>query len=376
MTLPPPSASAPAGHALALTGLTRRYGAFTAVQDVSLSVASGQFLTLLGPSGSGKTTILMMVAGFTEPSAGSILLDGRDITALPPERRDFGMVFQGYALFPHMTVAENVSFPLRVRGLARAARDAKVRAALDLVQLDRFADRKPAQLSGGQQQRVALARALVFDPALLLLDEPLSALDKKLRGELQEELKALHRRIGRTFINVTHDQEEALRLSDRVAILDHGRLVQQGSPLELYERPATRFVADFLGRSNFLAGTVREVRPGAMALLAGATRVVQAVPEGAPRLALGTPGLLALRPEKITLLAPGEAADTEVAGEIAAWSYHGTGFSLAVQTTDLGILHVALPAWRAAISPTEGIPVRLGWPADASVPVAEDSHAA
>ncbi len=365
-----------AGHALELAGLTRRYGAFTAVQDVSLSVASGEFLTLLGPSGSGKTTILMMVAGFTEPSEGHVRLDGRDITVLPPERRDFGMVFQGYALFPHMTVAENVAFPLRVRGISRAARDEKVKAALDLVQLDRFADRKPAQLSGGQQQRVALARALVFEPALLLLDEPLSALDKKLRGELQEELKTLHRRIGRTFINVTHDQEEALRLSDRVAILDHGRLVQQGTPQDLYERPKTRFVADFLGRSNFLAGTVREVRPGAMALLAGATRLVQAVPEGSPRLALGAPGVLALRPEKITLLAAGETADTEVTGAIAAWSYHGTGFALAVQTADLGLLQVALPAWRAPIAPTEGMPVRLGWPADASVPVAEDSHAA
>ncbi len=368
--------SSTAGHALALRGLTRRYGSFVAVRDVSLNVESGEFVTLLGPSGSGKTTMLMMVAGFTEPSEGTILLDGRDITALPPERRDFGMVFQGYALFPHMTVAENVAFPLRVRGLGRAAREEKVRAALDLVQLDRFADRKPAQLSGGQQQRVALARALVFDPALLLLDEPLSALDKKLRGELQEELKALHRRVGRTFINVTHDQEEALRLSDRVAILDHGRLVQQGSPLELYERPATRFVADFLGRSNFLAGVVREVRPGAMALVAGGTRLVQAVAYGAPKLALGTPGLLALRPEKISLLAEGEAADTEVAGEIAAWSYHGTGFALSVQTVDLGLLQVALPAWRAPIAPAEGMAVRLGWPADASVPVAEDSHAA
>ena len=368
--------SAAAGHALDLRGLTRRYGAFVAVRDVSLKVESGEFVTLLGPSGSGKTTMLMMVAGFTEPSEGSILLDGRDITALPPERRDFGMVFQGYALFPHMTVAENVAFPLRVRGLSRAAREEKVRAALDLVQLERFAERKPAQLSGGQQQRVALARALVFEPALLLLDEPLSALDKKLRGELQEELKTLHRRIGRTFINVTHDQEEALRLSDRVAILDHGCLVQQGSPLELYERPATRFVADFLGRSNFLAGTVREVRPGAMAVLAGGTRLVQAVVEGAPRLALGAPALLALRPEKISLLAPDESADTEVAGEIAAWSYLGTGFALSVQTADLGMLQVALPAWRAPIAPAEGMPVRLGWPADASVPVAEDSHAA
>jgi putative spermidine/putrescine transport system ATP-binding protein len=194
-----------AAHALELRGLSKRYGSFTAVDDVSLRVDRGQFLTLLGPSGSGKTTILMAIAGFVALSGGAVLLDGRDITTIPPERRDFGMVFQGYALFPHMTVAENVAFPLRARGMPRAARDAKVRATLDLVQLGRFADRRPSQLSGGQQQRVALARALVFDPALLLLDEPLSALDKKLRAELQDELKALHRRVGRTFVNVTHD---------------------------------------------------------------------------------------------------------------------------------------------------------------------------
>jgi len=227
------------GHALALDGLTKRYGSFTAVDNVSLRVESGEFLTLLGPSGSGKTTILMAVAGFVAPSAGTVLLDGRDITPLPPEKRDFGMVFQGYALFPHMNVAENVGFPLRVRGLSRADRDAKVRAALDLVQLGQFTDRLPKQLSGGQQQRVALARALVFDPNLLLLDEPLSALDKKLRAELQEELKALHQRVGRTFLNVTHDQEEALSLSDRIAILNHGKLIQAGAPAALYELPAT-----------------------------------------------------------------------------------------------------------------------------------------
>ena len=249
--------AAGAGHALSLRNVTRRYGEAAAVADVSLEVGRGEFLTLLGPSGSGKTTLLMMIAGFVEPSAGQVLLDGRDITALPPEKRSFGMVFQGYALFPQMTVAENVAFPLRVRRIGRAERESRVRATLDLVQLGRFAERRPHQLSGGQQQRVALARALVFDPALLLLDEPLSALDKKLRAELQDELKALHRRVGRTFINVTHDQEEALSLSDRIAILNHGRLIQQGSPAELYERPATRFVAGFLGEANRLDCEVR-----------------------------------------------------------------------------------------------------------------------
>ena len=367
-----PRAGKGTGHALELCSLSKSYGAFTAVDAVSLRVERGQFLTLLGPSGSGKTTILMAIAGFVAPSEGAVLLDGRDITALPPERREFGMVFQGYALFPHMTVAENVAFPLRVRRLSRAEREAKVRAALDLVQLDRFADRRPAQLSGGQQQRVALARALVFDPDLLLLDEPLSALDKKLRAELQEELKALHRRVGRTFVNVTHDQEEALSLSDQVAILNHGRLVQMGAPAALYERPRTRFVADFLGTSNFLRGTVQEAGASGLAVQAGGTRLLQAGADLPP----GSPVLLSLRPEKIALLGEAERAANEVAGTIAAWAYLGAGYSLTVRTADLGALRVALPAWRAPIAPSEGLPVRLGWAADAAVPVLEDADAA
>jgi putative spermidine/putrescine transport system ATP-binding protein len=359
--------SGAAGHALALQGVSKRYGSFTAVQDASLAVESGQFLTLLGPSGSGKTTILMVIAGFVAPNEGRVLLDGRDITALPPERRDFGMVFQGYALFPHMSVAENVAFPLRVRKLGKANRDAKVRATLDLVQLDRFADRKPFQLSGGQQQRVALARALVFDPALLLLDEPLSALDKKLRAELQDELKALHRRVGRTFINVTHDQEEALSLSDRIAILNHGRLVQMGTPEELYERPATRFVADFLGKSNFIEGEVDGSSPAGFTLRRGAARVhaTGQAPSGR--------ALLSIRPEKIALLTDGAAEENVSDGRITAWSYLGTGYAITVATPDLGDLRVHLPAWRAPVSPCEGLPVRLSWSRDAAVAVAEDA---
>jgi putative spermidine/putrescine transport system ATP-binding protein len=360
-------------HALALDGLSKRYGTFTAVDRVSLSVEQGAFLTLLGPSGSGKTTILMCIAGFVEPTEGAILLDGRDIVKLPPERRDFGMVFQGYALFPHMTVAENIAFPLRVRRMGAAAREAKVRGALDLVQLAGFADRLPRQLSGGQQQRVALARALVFDPALLLLDEPLSALDKKLRAELQDELKALHRRVGRTFVNVTHDQEEALSLSDRVAILNHGKLIQQGAPAELYERPATRFVADFLGKSNFLHGVVREHLAEGFAIGAGATRVVQAA---AARPELGAATLLSLRPEKMVLLAEGEVAENVVSGSIASWSYLGAGYALNVETPDFGTLRVTLPTWKAPIAPREGLAVRLGWGASASVPVLEDAPGA
>ncbi len=361
------------GHALTLRGLSKHYGSFVAVDQVSLEVEQGEFLTLLGPSGSGKTTILMAVAGFVAPSAGSILLDGSDITPLPPEKRNFGMVFQGYALFPHMTVAENVGFPLRVRGLSRADRDAKVRAALDLVQLGQFADRLPKQLSGGQQQRVALARALVFDPSLLLLDEPLSALDKKLRAELQEELKALHQRVGRTFVNVTHDQEEALSMSDRIAILNHGKLIQHGAPAELYERPRTRFVADFLGKSNFLEGVARLPTAQGFTLEAGGRNLAVRLAPGAAAPPDGARSLVSLRPEKVSLLAEGEATENAIEGRILAWAYLGTGFSLRVGTEALGELRVALPAWQASIAPSEGLPVRLGWAAEAAVPVEDDA---
>jgi putative spermidine/putrescine transport system ATP-binding protein len=272
-----------------------------------------------------------------------------------------------------MTVADNVAFPLRVRGLSRAERDAKVRAALDLVQLAQFADRLPKQLSGGQQQRVALARALVFDPSLLLLDEPLSALDKKLRAELQEELKALHRRVGRTFINVTHDQEEALSLSDRIAILNHGKLIQAGAPGALYEGPRTRFVADFLGKSNFIEGTVQGADAGGFVLAAGPDRLNVRLPAGSPPPAEGTRRLLSLRPEKISLLAEGDAAENAVEGRILAWSYLGAGYALRVETPHLGELRATLPAWQAAIAPAEGLAVRLGWSADAAVPVEDDA---
>ncbi|MBM3524592.1 MAG: ABC transporter ATP-binding protein, partial [Alphaproteobacteria bacterium] len=243
-------------HNLHIRNLVKRYGSVAAVDDVTFTVERGRFVTLLGPSGSGKTTVLMAIAGFVEPTSGRILVGERDITDLPPEKRNFGMVFQGYALFPHLTVAENVAFPLRVRKIGASETTERVKRALDLVQLGTLGERLPRQLSGGQQQRVALARALVFEPELLLLDEPLSALDKKLRAELQWELKALHQRVGLTFIYVTHDQDEALSMSDEIAILRDGKIVQSGGPGELYDKPRSRFVADFLGKSNFITGVV------------------------------------------------------------------------------------------------------------------------
>jgi putative spermidine/putrescine transport system ATP-binding protein len=354
-------------HSLTVRRLAKHYGPTRAVDDVTLTIGRGDFVTLLGPSGSGKTTILMAIAGFVQPTAGEVLLDETPITPLPPEKRNFGMVFQGYALFPHMTVAENVNFPLRVRNVARAEAERRVAEALDLVQLGPLKDRRPNQLSGGQQQRVALARALVFQPALLLLDEPLSALDKKLRAELQVELKALHRRVGLTFIYVTHDQEEALSMSDSIAILRDGKLVQQGPPGALYERPATRFVADFLGKSNFLAGRIIERRSDGFAYAVNGARFMQ----DGPALP-GDEVLIALRPEKIGIAAEGEAAPNTVEGTITAWSYFGTSFALVVETGAAGTLQVTVPAWRCPVEPAEGRRVRLAWTADASVPVVPD----
>jgi putative spermidine/putrescine transport system ATP-binding protein len=355
-----------AGHALSLVNISKKYGDVTVVRDVSLEVASGRFLTLLGPSGSGKTSILMMIAGFSAPDAGLIRLDGADITAQPPEKRAFGMVFQGYALFPHMSAAENVDFPLRVRKIPKAERAARVRAALDLVQLSQFGDRRPGQLSGGQQQRIALARALVFDPAILLLDEPLSALDRKLRAELQEELKAIHQRIGRTFIYVTHDQEEALSLSDDIAIMNAGRIVQFGAPNTLYEKPATRFVANFLGHSNFIEGDIESRDESGFTVVSGSLRA----------RALGQPpqgkALLSLRPEKIGIL-PQQAGENTARGFIASWAYVGTGYSLVVRIKGFGDLRVNVPAWHAPIVPKTGAEIAIGWAPEAVVPVARDA---
>ena len=233
-------------------GLRKTYGPVVALDSVNLSVLEGEFVTLLGPSGSGKTTLLMAIAGFTHPEAGAILMDGVDITRVDPEDRNFGLVFQGYALFPHLTVAKNIAFPLKVRKWNAARVAAKVEATLALVGLDRLASRKPRELSGGQQQRVAIGRALSFGPKILLLDEPLSALDRALRETMQRELKRLHQETGVTFLYVTHDQEEAYAMSDRIAVFHNGAIVQVGTPREVYRAPASRFMAGFLGGNNIL----------------------------------------------------------------------------------------------------------------------------
>ena len=245
----PPTATALPIH---IQGLTKKYGSLYALDTVDLDVNSGEFLTLLGPSGSGKTTLLMAIAGFNRPDAGSIRFGEDEVVLTPPHRRNVGMVFQSYALFPHMTVAENVAFPLKLRGVAAREVAERVAAALATVQLDRLGNRDIDQLSGGQRQRVALARAFVFRPRILLMDEPLSALDKKLREQMQIELKHLHQQLGVTTVYVTHDQREALTMSDRIAVINHGRLVQVDTPQAIYNRPANAFVADFIGESTLL----------------------------------------------------------------------------------------------------------------------------
>jgi spermidine/putrescine ABC transporter ATP-binding subunit len=305
---------------LAVRSVTRRFGAFTAVDEVSLQVAPGEFLGLLGPSGCGKTTLLRMIAGFIRPNAGTILCDERDITRLPPHARNLGVVFQNYALFPHMTAAENVGYGLRVRGVGRAEAEARVKDALARVDLAHAGDRLPSQLSGGMQQRVALARALVIEPAILLLDEPLSALDKNLREEMQVELRLLQQRVGVTTVFVTHDQEEAMTLSDRIAVMQGGRIRQIGAPQEVYDRPTSEFVATFLGTTNLLEGMLASLEgcTAHVALDGGATMPARA---GDAPPAAGSALRVAVRPEAVSLVP--EGAGEGIAGTIGDVLFQG-----------------------------------------------------
>jgi len=290
-------------NVLELAGVRKRYDSLLAVDDLDLGLRTGEFLTLLGPSGSGKTTTLMMVAGLQQPDAGTITLNGASVARLPPYRRDIGMVFQHYALFPHLTVRRNVAFPLEMRGLGKAEIARLVGEALALVKLPDQADRLPKQLSGGQQQRVALARALVYRPALLLMDEPLGALDKKLREQLQLEIKRVHRERDISVLYVTHDQEEALTMSDRIAVFNHGRIEQIGTPEELYDRPATRFVASFIGDTNFVPGRALVVGDGICEVETAGGRVKATVRQS---VTAGANVTVAVRPERMILSAAGE----------------------------------------------------------------------
>jgi putative spermidine/putrescine transport system ATP-binding protein len=346
-------------------------GHVVAVDDVSLAIREGEFFSLLGPSGCGKTTTLRLIAGFEAPDAGRLWVRERDVTRVPPERRGTGMVFQNYALFPHRTVFENVAFGLRMRGVSRDETIRRVEAALRLVELQGLGPRRPAQLSGGQQQRVALARAIVIEPAVLLCDEPLGALDKKLRQAMQFELKQLQRTLGVTLVYVTHDQEEALTMSDRIAVMHRGRIVQVGTPLEIYNRPATRFVSDFIGDCNLIEAAAERLA-GGRAELRTKDGVALRVAAPAGGLAPGQPVTLAVRPERVRLLADGEPApDNWLAGTIDSVNFQGDSILYRVACGAGRFVLALQPNDQAATLRPIGTAVRAGWRDDDGVILTE-----
>ncbi|HEX2088814.1 MAG TPA: ABC transporter ATP-binding protein [Actinomycetota bacterium] len=334
--------------ALSVEGVTRLYGDEVAIEDITLEVQPGEFLTLLGPSGAGKTTLLRVIAGFIHPHAGSVNLDGRDLTGMPPHKRNLGMVFQNYALFPHMTAAENVAFPLEARRLPRHEIHRMVDEALRLVRLEQLGDRYPRQLSGGQQQRIALARALVFHPPVLLMDEPLGALDKQLREALQLEIMQISRDLGVTIIYVTHDQEEALAMSDRIAVFNKGRIQQTGTGEELYEQPSSLFVASFIGESNIFRGTL-DVEESL--LVRSERRPIRLDPKSVHRLGLASGDAIALvvRPER-TYVRPasgqggtGDRREMALRGTLEEAIYLGPVIKFVVRTEEGIRLFVRTP---------------------------------
>ena len=342
---------------LSLNGLSKHYGDFYAVREVSLTIADGEFLVLLGPSGCGKTTTLRMVAGFIEPSAGHVRLAGQDVTLLPPWRRNAGMVFQSYALFPHMTVAQNVAFGLEMRKLPRADIERRVEEVLALVRLGGYGGRLPRQLSGGQQQRVALARALAIRPDVLLLDEPLSNLDAKLRQEVRVEIRELQRQLGLTTVMVTHDQEEALTMADRLVVMNEGSVRQVGTQRDLYERPADRFVAGFVGRTTFLAGSIEA--PGRFRSDGGLALACTG----------GNPGraALSLRPERVEIgPQPRSGLDNSLPGTVEFVSYLGALIDIHVRLSPSDRLVVQIANREGGFTPEVGQPVHVGWPASAA----------
>jgi putative spermidine/putrescine transport system ATP-binding protein len=364
--------------ALSLYRVSKRYGDVVAVDEVSLDVEPGEFVTLLGPSGSGKTTTLRIIAGFVKNDGGEVVLDGRQLTGVPPYKRDVGMVFQNYALFPHMTSAENIAFPLKMRRHGRREIRERVEQALELVHLTGLGGRYPRQLSGGQQQRVAVARAIVFSPRVLLMDEPLGALDKKLREALQLEVMRLSRQLGVSVIYVTHDQEEALVMSDRIAIYDEGRIQQVGTAEELYERPASLFVADFVGESNIFSGRLDRGADGP--LLAHGSGSIR-LDEGAftrAGLAYGSPAAVVVRPERMSLGLEGEgggqAEAASLRGRIQETIYLGAARKFIVRLADGTIVSIRPQRLDEAARLSVGDEVAVGWERRYGVVVPDARH--
>jgi putative spermidine/putrescine transport system ATP-binding protein len=344
-------------------GICKSYGAVQALAATDLDVEAGEFVTLLGPSGSGKTTLLMIVAGLTDPDQGEIWIDGTPAGHMPPYRRDIGMVFQSYALFPHLTVFENIAFPLRMRRWPEADIGATVNRALDTVRLPGLGTRYPRELSGGQQQRVALARAIVYRPSIILMDEPLGALDKKLREEMQLEIKQLHTELNITVLYVTHDQEEALVMSDRICLMNHGNIAQIGTPSELYFTPRSVFAADFLGDSNILPAHVLETGPPTQLAFADGEPIRAHSANG---FAKGEAIHFLVRPENLRLLANGDAATNHLAGELDDVVMLGDVTRYFVRLAD-GTRVSAKRLTAAAPPPVRGSPVTLGWSAEDTI---------
>ena len=335
----------PKSAKLVVEGLCKRYGATTALEPSSLSVAEGEFLTLLGPSGSGKTTLLQLICGLVEASEGRVVIDGRDQSNMPVHQRDIGLVFQHYALFPHLTVAENIAFPLKMRGRPSAEIASRVASTLDMVHLGHLAGRFPRELSGGQQQRVALARCFVYQPSIILMDEPLGALDKKLREHMQIEIKRLHRESGATIVYVTHDQEEALAMSDRIAVMSAARVAQVGTPADIYENPRTEFVAGFIGEANLFDGQAGKRGSGEVATwtVTAADGARFGVPDH-PGIQEGAAVRIAVRPEWLDLFEPGAvpAGENALPGTVRDIVYLGETMHVVVTLSDGRLVRVAL----------------------------------
>lgn len=348
-----------ADHHVRFVNVQKSYdGEILVVKNLNLDIFKGEFVTMLGPSGSGKTTCLMMLAGFETATHGDILLNGLPINHIPPHRRGIGMVFQNYALFPHMTVGENLAFPLQVRKMSKAEQKEKVTHALDMVQMLDFANRRPAQLSGGQQQRIALARALVFEPELILMDEPLGALDKQLREHMQYEIKHIHENLGVTVVYVTHDQSEALTMSDRVAVFNDGVVQQLSSPQALYEAPENSFVAQFIGENNKLHGKIGNIDRDSCTVALDDGAIVHALPVN---VAPGTKTTLSIRPERIVINPSSGETDNVLSGKIAELIYLGDHIRARMVVGGNDAFVVKVPNNAGALSLSEGDEARVGW---------------